>query len=829
MIRVRIDALVQDVRYALRRLARDRGFTAAAVLILAVGIGACTAMFSIVHAVLLRPLAITDPDRIVMLWFVDTRHQAIGELPYAARRNLLAPLGSLEDIALVGSVNWGGALRIPGAPPVGLASSAVSGTFFDVLGASARIGRTFRPQDDEPSAAPVMVLSHGTWTQYFGADPAVVGRKVPMGDAASPQLVEVVGVMPPEFFFPRGAQYWTPAAAELGRIAAASGAPLQQLLDGVGVFYGVGRLKADAERASPRDEGALFFKTEAEKYKIDLSTHRLQVTPLLDHVFGRARAALTLLMAAVVVVLLIACGNVAGLLLARGAAGAREMAVRAALGASRGMLARQLLIESGLIAAVGSTTGILAATVGLNRLVRLSPADIPRLDSVAIDGPVLAFAIACALATTLAVGLAPALRLSRPSLVDDIKGGATGVTRRGGSVLTRRWLIGLQVAGTLVLLVAAGLCLRSFARLNQEDLGFSPGNVLTFRVGGLGKDRYPAREPRNDAMERLLSQLERLPQVTRAAALLLRPFEHGPIGMDTAVRLEGQPEAPTGREGNPVLNWEWVTAGYFEVMRIPILRGRRFDAGDTATSPPVAIVSAATAARLWPGQDPLGKRVELSVSESKGWLTVVGVVGDARYREIESPRFDLYVPHRQADSDDHYFVVRTNVDPLKVASAVAGEISSFDKQLTTEGITTMDAIVRRTQGPWRFNVLVFGLFGGVALALAAVGLFALVAWDVAQRAREIGLRMALGAARGDVVRLMIWQGSKPAALGVVGGLAVALLVTRALSPFLFETTPTDPATFAGVVVLFAGVIALASYLPARRAATIDPQVVLKEG
>ncbi len=264
-------------------------------------------------------------------------------------------------------------------------------------------------------------------------------------------------------------------------------------------------------------------------------------------------------------------------------------------------------------------------------------------------------------------------------------------------------------------------------------------------------------------------------------------------------------------------------------MKIPILRGRGFDAGDTAKSPPVAIVSAATAARLWPGQDPLGKRLQLSLSESKGWLTVVGVVGNARYREIESPRFDLYVPHRQADNDEHHFVVRTNVDPLRVASAVAAEISSFDKQLTTDRITTMDAIVRRTQGPWRFNVLVFGLFGGVALVLAAVGLFALVAWDVAQRSREIGLRMALGAARGDVVRLMIWQGAKPAALGIIGGLAAALLVTRALSPFLFETTPTDPATFAGVVVLFAGVIVLASYLPARRAAAIDPQVVLKEG
>jgi putative ABC transport system permease protein len=277
-----------------------------------------------------------------------------------------------------------------------------------------------------------------------------------------------------------------------------------------------------------------------------------------------------------------------------------------------------------------------------------------------------------------------------------------------------------------------------------------------------------------------------------------------------------------------VLNWEWITDGYFETMRIPLLRGRGFNRGDTRTSPPVAIVSAATAGRLWPGQDPIGKRLHLSVSEDKQWHSVVGVAGSARYREIESPRFDLYVPLRQADSDEHHFMVRTSVDPLKVAPSLAAEIASFDHRLSASGVTTMEAIVRRTQGPWRFNVLVFGAFGGVALTLAAVGLFALVAGDVAQRSREIGLRMALGAARGDVVRLMIWQGAKPAAIGMIGGLAASLLVTRVLSPFLFETTPTDPGTFAGVVILFAAVIVLASYLPARRASSIDPQVVLKE-
>ena len=824
-----METLAQDLRHAARRLARDRGFTLAATLILAVGIGACTAMFSIVHAVLLRPFAVQSPQRIVMLWVVDTRHQAVGELPYLARRDMLAPMRSFEDVALVGSVNWSGTLSIPGTTAVTLSSSAVSGTFFDVLGASAMLGRTFTPRDDEPSAAPVIVVSHATWTQYFGADPAVIGRRVPMGGGRAPELVEIIGVMPPDFFFPRGAQYWTPAAQELARVAAASGDSLPKLMEGVGVFYGIGRLAPGATIATARDEGALFLRAEERKRQVDLSSYRIQLTPLLDHVFGRARYALALLMAAVVMVLLIACGNVAGLLFARGASRAREMALRAALGASRIALTRQILIESALIAVTGAIGGLLAAGVALDTLVGLSPADIPRLDSSAIDVTVLVFAIACAAVTTLAVGLAPALRLSRPSLALDIKGGSSGVVLRAGTAGTRRWLMAMQVAGTLVLLVAAGLCLRSFARLNQLDLGFDPRNVLTFSVGGLNKERYPAREARHNTVEQLVSRLERLPQVTRASAMLLRPFEHGPIGMDTGFVLEGQANTPAAASANPVLNWEWITNGYFEAMRIPLIRGRVFDDSDTSRSPLVAIVSAAAAARVWPGQDPIGKRLHLSLSQDGEWHTVVGVVGSARYREIESPRFDLYVPLRQTDPDGQHFMVRTSVNPLTVAPVIAAEVAAFDKTLSADAITTMDAIVRRTQGPWRFNMLVFGLFGGVALALAAVGLFALVAFDVAQRRREIGLRIALGAARADVVRLMIWQGAKPSAIGLAAGSAAALMMTRLLSPFLFEVRPADPVTFAGVLIVFGVVIVLASYLPARRAAAIDPQVVLREG
>jgi putative ABC transport system permease protein len=407
------------------------------------------------------------------------------------------------------------------------------------------------------------------------------------------------------------------------------------------------------------------------------------------------------------------------------------------------------------------------------------------------------------------------------------------VTPRSVRAGTRRALIAGQIAATLVLLIAAGLCVQSFARLTRLDLGFDPANVLTFNIPGL-ETRYPGRSQRHDAIEQLLGRLRRLPHVRAAGAVFQRPFEHGPIGMDTGLLLEGQLPTPESWHRNPVVNWESVTSEYFRSMGIRLIRGRIFDERDGEEAPLVAIVSEAMAARLWPGQNPIGKRFRTIVAEATDeqrprWHTVVGVVATARYREIESPRFDLYVPLRQADSDVQHFIIRTTIDPLAAAPSIAAEIASFDKALTMGGVTTMAKIVERTRGPWRFNMLVFSLFGGVALALAAVGLFGLVAYEVTQRSREIGLRMALGAAQGHVVRLMVSQGAKPAAIGLVIGILTSLLVTRVLSTLLFDVSSTDPLTFIGVVVLLLAVTILACYLPARRAASVDPQVVLREG
>jgi putative ABC transport system permease protein len=827
------DAVLQDIRYACRRLVREPGFVATAVLILAVGIGASTAMFSIVHAVLFRPFGVEAPDRLVMLWTRNTQHSAVGELSYKTYRDLRARTRSFQDFAILGSVNWSGTMTIAGGEPFQVPCSAVSASFFDVLGARPLHGRTFRPEEDERSAPRVLVLSHALWTQRFGGDPNAIGRRVIVREEAAAEPFEIVGVMPAEFFFPRGAQYWTPAGPRLAKIPLGPRSSVDQRFASLNVFYGLGRLRPNATVSTAGAETNVFLHQNAEELGIDRATTHMVLTPVRDHIFGRARPALLALMGAVIVMLLLACVNVAGLLFARGASRAREMAVRAALGAGRGVLTRQLMVESTLVAFAATIVGVGVATLTLDTLLALSPADIPRLDTTtALDVRVLIFAMTIAVTTTLLVGLAPAMHLSRPSLVGELKGAASGVSQGSTPGKARRGLIAVQLAATLVLVAAAGLCINSFARLARLDLGFEPANVLTFHIGQL-QGTYRPRAERHDAIEQLLAKFERLPQVAAAGAVFQRPFEHGPIGVDTNFLLEGQVESSESRARNPMLNYEPVTFGYFRSMGIRLVRGRTFDARDHESAPRVVIVSEAAAARVWPGEDPIGKRLRTSDAvDGDGrpapWQTVVGVVATARYREVESPRLDLYVPLRQAESDVKHFTVRTTVDPLLVAPAIANEIVSFNKALSADGVTTMEAIVRRTRGPWRFNMLVFSVFGAVALTLAAVGLFALVAYEVTQRSREIGLRMALGATRGRVVRLMILQGARPAAIGLAAGLLAALLIVRVLSGVLFEITPRDPATFTGVLVLLSAVTLLASYVPARRAASVDPQQALRD-
>jgi putative ABC transport system permease protein len=469
---------------------------------------------------------------------------------------------------------------------------------------------------------------------------------------------------------------------------------------------------------------------------------------------------------------------------------------------------------------------VAAAAAGLRSLVALSPADIPRLADTGINLPVVVFGIATALVATILVGLAPAVRASRISLVDDMRNGTLGAGQ--ATAPARRVLIAVQIGGTVMLLIATGLSLRGFARLSDLDLGFNPAQVLTFSVNGLNEEQFPSRAARHDLVERLVETLEELPQVRAAGAVYERPFEHGPIGMDSGVLLEGQADTPDAINRNGVVNWESVTAHYFASMGIRLLRGRTFDARDNAAADRTAVVSEAAADHLWPGQDPLGKRLRLSLDQPDDrWLTVVGVVATARYREIDNPRFDLYVPMRQSTIDVKHFTVRTGDDPLGATAAIDAAIRNMDARLSIGEATTMDAVVRRVRGPWHFTLIVFALFGAIALVLAVVGLVAVVSGAVTQRSREIGVRMALGATPGRIVRLMLVQAAAPAAVGLAGGALASRALTGALQPLLFDIRAGDPFTVALVVLSFALVIVTASYVPARRAGRVDPQLALR--
>ena len=552
--------------------------------------------------------------------------------------------------------------------------------------------------------------------------------------------------------------------------------------------------------------------------------------PLAEYIFGPARQALLLLMAAVGVVLLLACANVAGLLLARGAARTREIAVRAALGATHAAIAREQLVESAVLACAGAGLGVALAAAGLRTIIALSPVDIPRLDATRLDWTVLGFAVLTTLTAVLVVGFFPAWQARRLSFSEKLRGPSTGSTGSAGRGRTRSALVSFEVGVTLVLVMAGGLCVQSFIRLAHLDLGFDPAHVLTFSVRGLGEGRFPTRAQQNAAVEEVLAAIERVPQVAAAGAVFLRPFELGPIGMDTGFVREGQPDTPETQVRNPGLAWEAVTPGYFRSMGIRLVRGRNFGPDDTERSPLVVIVSEALAARVWPGQDPIGKRLRAygaGDTTPPRWQTVVGVVATARYREIESPRLDLYVPLQQSPDNVRFFTVRTGLDPLSLVPTLRSELATLDPVFKIDDVATMAQIVAKAQGPWRFDMLIFGLFGVVAVGLTAIGLFGLVAYLAAQRRREIAVRVALGAARSHIVGLVVLQGLRPTLAGLALGVPCVWLATRLLSRLLYGVGALDSLTFGVSVVILLAAGALAGYLPARRAATTDPAVVLR--
>ena len=809
------------IRHAVRFLQRSPAFSVPAVVILALGIGANAAVFAVAWAVLLRPLPFLDQHALVVMWDRDDRRSPVWEVSYRNFADRRAQNGSFTDLAATGSTNW--SLRLARAEgPTVLPFAAVSGSFFDVLGVRPLLGRSFVPADATPSSAPVVILSEGTWRALFGSDPQAIGRSAAINAGTGTQAFTIVGVMPAEVDYPRGAAAWIPLEPLLAGFSRQAGFDLLESRD-FGVLYIVGRLKRGVDAAAARAE---MDQIVARQGGSDSTGRRAVVTPIAEQLFGPVRPALRLLVAAALLVLTLACANVVGLLLARLAADRRRLAIQIAIGARRSHLLKQSFADAAALTACGAIAAAAVASWGVPLLVAMAPADVPRLADVTLRQPaVIAFLLAMVTATALVCGAAPLFVILRQRDVCVLRPAASGPA---STLRARSTLVALQTAAAFVLLVAAGVTVQSFRDVRQIDPGFNAERLVTFNVSA-PDDKYPKGAVNARFVRPALDAVRSLRGIRAAAAVSLRPFELGPIGADVAVLLEGQsPEDRGASRKNPTLNSEVVTPGFFEVMQIPVLEGRGFTEHDSADAPAVAVVGRSAARALWPGETAIGKRVLISDDAPGGWRTVVGVVGGVLYRGLQAPRLDIYTPYLQSDRAAGHFMVKAAGDPAVFLDALAPAIRAVDPGAAVDGIVPMHAVIARQTAPWRFAATLFSMLSALGLAIAIVGLYALVARQVAERTREIGIRVALGARRRQIVTVFLSRLAWVVGAGIAAGAAGGLLGTQALDSLAFGSRGTNLYSYAGVVLVLLGAAAAGTYWPLRRATAVDPLVALKE-
>ena len=808
---------LRDVRITLRQLRSNPGYTTAAVLTLGVAIAANSAVFSAAYAVLLSPFGVTAPRDLVVSWEADpARNIGVLELSYTEFHDWSVSARSFSDVAAMGSSNWTKVLEGNGDPDR-LPFAAVTASFFDTLGARPVLGRGFRPEDDTRGAAGVVVLSHGLWARRFGARPDVVGTPITLDG----RPYTVIGVMPEEFAFPRGAEFWMPVVPEL---AAASALWNVDALDDVNVLFAVGRLRQSSNRFSASDELSALVSRSQPGAGAPTSTPTVVVEPFLEYVLGSVRPVVWLLVAAVGIMLMIACANVAGLMLTRSCLRSREHAIRLALGATHARLASLWIIEALLLSAAGGTLGLLASWWIVRVITRLGLDDVPRLAQAAITAPVIGFTVLTVLLTALLCGLGPARGARSISLVNSIDSSIRSTAERS-SRRRRSAIVMFQLALAVVLLVAAGLVVRSFSNLRTLDLGFMPADVLTMDV------TQQSGESTNEWLNALLDRVARVKGVDGLGAVSLPPLALGAIGDDTRVVLENQPENLATSSRHVMLNHLVATPGYFEAMRIGLERGRLFDSHDDSQAPRVVLLGESAARTLWPGQDPIGKRLAMSTlvpgQPANAWRTVVGIVSDVRYRGLNDVRLDLYEPALQADSTPATIVVRTRGDPTVVVPAIRSTIHDFSPRAIIDRVETMEAVVARVEAPWRLLSWMLAMFAGVAAALASLGLFSVVGLELASRRREFAIRLAVGAEPREILRIAMTTAFRWAGVGVAAGLALAVAGTHALSALLFGVHVLDPVSYLASVGLVILAVALAAYLPARQAAAIEPMSLLR--
>jgi predicted permease len=816
--------LLQDVRYGLRMLWKNPGFTLVVVLTLALGIGANTAIFSVVDAVLLRPLPFPRPEQLVLVRddLAGRQLENVG-MSVPELKDLQQSADVFEEVAGV----WPVDANLTGSDrPERVELLAVSPNYFSLLGASARLGRVFGPQDKAEGFAEGVVISDGLWRRMFGADPNVLGRRI----YADTDAYTIIGVMPPGFRHP--AQTLR-NDVELWGNAGFTGTPFNNPPRNVRMLPGaIARLKPGVNVGQAQARVDSLVSRLREQFPKDYpaeSGWAVRLLPAHENLVGGARATLLVLLGAVGLVLLIGCVNIANLMLARSTARQREMAIRLALGASRRRLVMQLLTESLLLSLAGGAVALLAVVWLLDVLVRVVPADIPRLHEVGFDWGVLAFVFAVSLLTGVLFGLVPALQASRPDLTVSLKEGGKGAGARGQRF--RGALVVTEVALSLMLMIAAGLLLRSFGRLMEVDAGFDPHHVLMARIW-LPVPNNPELDPYRPPAKRAAFVREVL---RRASAL--PGVQYAAVGAGNAVPLLGPhltgtftvEEKADSDAGQPTAQVTSVSPDYFRALGTPLVRGRFFDDSDALEARPVALVDEAAARRFWPGGDPVGRRFKQGGRGSQApWVTVVGVVGNVKTEGFDQPdQPHLYLCMFQNVGYAMAVYLRADGDPKTLTQALRREVQSVDPNLPVFGERTMEDVVSASLAQRRFALQVVGGFGALALLLAGIGIYGVVAYSVSQRTREIGIRLALGASSGTILRWVFGQGMRLTLAGLGAGLVGAFVLTRLLRGLLFGVAATDPFTYAALALLLAAVALLACYVPARRATKVDPMVALR--
>jgi putative ABC transport system permease protein len=802
-----LESLLQDLRYGLRSLVKNPGFTAAAVLTLGLGIGANTAIFSVVNGVLLSPLAGRDPDRLVTLW-ESTRNTPRIPVSYPDYLDWRQRARSFEDIAVYSGFDQ---FTMTGeGDPERVHGGLASGSLFTVFDVQPGAGRLLAPADDRPDAEPVAVITDGFWHRRFAADPRVVGRPIRLDGNA----YTIVGVLPPSFRL-AGSEVWLP----LGRFARTP-----RFVRANHGLIGIGRLKPGVTiDRMLADLGAVARQLQRD-YPADDAGIGAGGAPLKEMMVGNIRRPLALLAAAVGLVLLVACANVASLLLSRAASRQHELALRVAIGAGRRRVVRQLLTESLLLAGAGGVLGLGLARAGVKLLVALRPANVPRLLDIQVDATVLAFALGLSLVTGLLFGLAPALHLARSEPVLALQEGGR---RTSGGRARRRLATGLtvaEVAMALLLLVVAGLLVRSFARLTGVDPGFEPRHVTAALIALPERD-YPDEARRRLAFRELLRRVRALPQARDAALATDLPSS---TSWQTQVTFAERPPAHPG--GEPFLNAVIASPEHFRTMRIRLLAGRGIEPTDAQGQPRVVVVSESVAQRFFGGRA-LGQRMKQGGAGVDGpWLTIVGIVADVRDDGLRvASRGTMYVPLEQWDTSAAWLMVRSETPLAELLPLLRRETAALDRNLPLADVTTLDDALGESVAQERFSMLMLGIFAVLALTLAAVGIYGLIAYSVAQRAQEIGVRVALGARRADVLGLVVGQAMRLTLLGILLGALAALGSGRLIASLLFEVEPGDPSVLAGAALLVIAVALLAAGLPALRAAQTEPRAALSEG